>query len=251
MKETLVAALDATGQGFSADRVVADPTLNTAFLRECARLGVVSPPAELNRALLNLRKGGLLAGRKSKRTTFADEGDYRFAAEMAVRFLERRDGASLDEVICDPQRASEFDQLAAQIAPGYASLQYRWAALNVRKSSRLKPELLAKIARPIAVLSYRVEEIDPRRLPATQGLYLFFTKSAALYAGESENLRKRIEKHLDHSDNKGLAKWLWTHGKERLHLEIQVLASGTSTQVRRALELELIRSRSPEFNIKR
>jgi predicted GIY-YIG superfamily endonuclease len=251
MKELLVAALEVTGQGFSADRVVADPTLNAAFLHACAQRGLCGSPAELNRTLLNLRKRGLLSGRNSKKTTFVDEDDYRFAAEMAMRFLERRDGVSLDEVICDPQRATEFDELAARIAPGYTSLQYRWAALNVRKSNRLKPELLAKVARPVDVHSFRVDDIDSGCIPATQGLYLFFMKSAALYAGESQYLRQRIEKHLEHSDNNGLARWLWTHGKERLHLEIQILAPDTSTRIRRALELELIRSRSPEFNIKR
>jgi len=183
MKETLVAALDATDRGFSADRVVADPVLNAAFLGECARLGLRGSPRELNRALLNLRKRGLMAGRKSKRTTFADESDYRFAAEIAARFLERRDGVTLDEVICDPQRASEFDQWPPGLRRGTRVCGTVWAALNMRKSSRLKPELLARVASPVAVRSYRVDEIDSAHIPATQGLYLFFTKSAALYAG--------------------------------------------------------------------
>lgn len=250
MKDKLVAALNATAQGFSADRVVADPLLNVAFLRECLRLGLGGSARELNRALLNLRKAGLLGRRDSQRTSFADEADYQFAAEMTVRFLERRDGVTLDEIICDPSRANEFDRLASEIAPGYSSLQYRWAALNLRKARRLKPEILAKVAPPKSVSTFRVDEIDATQLPTGQGLYLFFTKGEALYAGETENLRKRIEKHLDHSDNKGLARWLWTYGKEQLHLEVQLLAQDTPTRVRRALELELIRSRSPVFNVK-
>ena len=55
MKDLLVAALEVTCQGFSADRVVADPALNAAFLHACAQRGLRGSPTELNRMLLNLR----------------------------------------------------------------------------------------------------------------------------------------------------------------------------------------------------
>jgi site-specific DNA-methyltransferase (adenine-specific) len=251
MKSKLIAALDATCQGFSPDRVVADPELNAAFLSEAGRLGLTAAAATLNRSLLNLRKAGDLRGRKSKKTSFADEGDYRFAAEMAIRFLERRDGISLDSIICDPQLAAEFDACGARIAPGYSPLQYRWAAFNLRKASRLKPELLARVAPPVAVAIHSVKDLDLGKIPAEQGLYIFFMATGALYVGEAENLFKRLKKHLDHSDNKGLARWMWEHGTDDVHVEIQVLAADMKTIVRRALETELIRSRTPLFNVAR
>jgi hypothetical protein len=165
MKSKLRNALDSTSQGLSPDRVVADPELNAAFLAECVRLGLVGSPATLNRALLNLRKQGELRDRKSRKTSFANEDEYRFAAEMAVRFLERRDGLSLDAIICDPAMATEFDGLAAKILPGYTSLQYRWAALNLRKKKRLQPELLATVVRPLRVATWRVEGLDLNASP--------------------------------------------------------------------------------------
>ena len=70
-----------------------------------------------------------------------------------------------------------------------------------------------------------------------------------VYIGECENLRKRLRKHLDHSDNKGLAHWLWQHGMSDLHLEFHVLPEDTTTRVRKALETELIASRQPTFNV--
>ena len=249
MKSALIAAFDATCQGFSPDRVVADPDLNAAFVAEVRRLGVSEAAADINRHLLNLRKRGLMSGHKAKRTPIRHEDEYRFAAEMAIRFLERRDGISLDSIICDPERAAEFDGFAASIAPGYSPLQYRWAALNLRKMSRLKPELLARVSRPDSVATYLVDGLDVAIVPSQQGLYIFFTSSAVLYIGEAENLRTRLKKHLDHSDNKGLARWIWAQGTSDLHLEIQLLAPETRTIVRRALETELIRSRSPVFNV--
>jgi hypothetical protein len=251
MKSKLIAAFDATCQGFSPDRVVADPVLNAAFVAEASGLALTESAAILNRSLLNLRKQGDLPNRKSKRTSFPDEGDYRFAAEMAIRFLERREGISLDSIICDPALAAEFDSIAAMIAPGYSPLQYRWAALNLRKMNRLKPELLARVAPPISVDTFQIKHFDLKCVPNQQGLYMFFTSAQVLYIGEAENLYKRLKKHLDHSDNKGLARWMWEYGTGDLHLELQTLAAETITAVRRALETELIRSRSPLFNVNR
>jgi excinuclease UvrABC nuclease subunit len=50
-----------------------------------------------------------------------------------------------------------------------------------------------------------------------------------LYVGEAINLRKRLRKHLDHSDNKGLARWLWENGATDLHLKIHVLEATAIT----------------------
>lgn len=252
MKALIIQALDATSDGYSPDRVVADPDLNSKFVDECRRRGSDASIAVLNRALLNVRKRGALSGRpRAKRTTFPDEEDYRFASEMAVRVLERRSGVSLDDIVCDPELAEEFDGLASSIAPGHTSLQYRWAALNLRKARGLEPELIARVAPPAKVLVWRVADLDLREVPPTQGLYLFFTSSELLYVGEAENLRLRLKKHLDHSDNKGFARWMWQSGSDELRIEVQVLEQTTSSRVRKALEIELIRSRNPIFNVRR
>jgi len=251
MKDKLRLAFAAAAGGFSPDRVVADPELNRVFLAACREQGLAGSDATLSRALLNLRKKGELRGLKSKRSSFPKEDEYRFAAEIAARFIERRDGLTLDDVLCDPQLAGEFDSLAARVAPGFTSAQYRWAALNLRKTKRLSPELLSRIVRPEQVYIFRVPDLDINAVPAASGLYLFFTTNCVLYVGEAENLNRRVRKHLDHSDSKGLARWLWEQGSDELHLELQVLPPNTTTRVRRAMEIELIRSRNPTFNIQR
>jgi len=165
--------------------------------------------------------------------------------------MERRDGVSLDDILCDPELAAEFDKLAATISPGFSPLQYRWAALNLRKAKRLRPEILARVAPPERVLSLPVKEWQLDAIPIAQGLYIFFTRSECLYVGEAESLRNRLGKHLDHSDNKGLARWMWDQGTEELFLELQLLAVDTTQRVRRALEMELIRTRRLIFNVQR
>ena len=235
--------------GYSPDRVIADPEMNRRFLTECSDLGLTAPPVHLNRALLNLRKQGALRGLLSRRTSFSNEDEYRFASEMTARHLERRESQTLDRIICDPHLATEFDTLAAAIAPGFATLQYRWAALNLRKARRMRPELLVQVVPPTAVHVFRVKELQSNQLPSQQGLYLFYTPSELLYVGESHCLRSRLDKHLDHSDNKLLARWIWEFGIDQLFLEVQTYADEVSTRIRKALETEVIRSRRPLFNI--
>ena len=236
--------------GFSPDRIVADPELNARFVAACRERGLQDSVERLNAALLNLRKSGALQGIKvSKRTSFANEEEYRFAAEVAVRYLETRYAVTLDQIICSPDFAAQFDAIAARIAPGHSSLPYRWAALYLRKTRCLRPEAIAHAVTLKSVELGLASEVHPEELPAEQGIYIFYCPIETLYIGETANLRKRIAKHLDHSDNRELAHWFWENGIGQVHLEVRFLPMDTPTRVRKAMETELIRSRRPRFNI--
>src|SRR5438270_701646 len=114
MKTAVRQAFVACNSGWPPDRVVADPDLNRSYIEKCRHLGLTNSVGELNVALINLRKGSHLKGLpRSRRTSFANEEEYRFAAEIAARYLERTKGVSLDVIISDPNLVSEFDRMAA------------------------------------------------------------------------------------------------------------------------------------------
>ena len=251
-EETIIQCFQSVRGDFSADRVVVDLDLNEKFIRACHGAGLLEAATDLNRELLNIRKRGHLprTGRCTA-TFFPNEEDYRFAAEIAARVLQRRDGLALDTIFCDPSLCRQLDELAMQIAPGFSPLQYRWAALNLRKAKKLSPEILGRVIQSETVLSFRVDGLSPEVIPTNQGLYVFYDPPQTLYVGEASNLRSRLKKHLDHSDNRGLARWLWEHGIATALVEIHVLPRETPTTHRRALETELIRSRNPLFNVLR
>jgi predicted GIY-YIG superfamily endonuclease len=250
MKSPLIEAFLAIPGDPSPDAVIADPELNALFLQKCSSLGLTDASESLNRSLLNARKCGDLEGlRKSKKTFVKRQEEFQFASEIAARFLERRDNVTLDQIICNPERAAEIDELARQLSPGFSYFEYRWAALGLRKRRKLKPELLARVVQAKSAVRKKVSDLAISDLPASQGLYIFYDREQALYAGECQNLRKRLRKHLDHSDNKSLAHWLWQHGVSELHLEFHVLPDDTETRARKALEAELIGSRKPTFNV--
>jgi hypothetical protein len=234
---------------YSSDVVVADPHLNKQFIRECKARGSSCSSEVLNLCLMNLRKSGDFGDVKSKKVSVRDQEDFRFASEIAIRFLERRDQVTLDQILCNPRRAAQFDKVASQIAPGFSSFQYRWAALNLRKRSKLRPELLGKVVLAENVILSSAKALRSGDVPVRPGLYILIEAKRVLYVGECQNLRQRISRHLEHSDNKGLARWLWKNGIRNLHVEYHVLPAGTPVRVRRAMELELIRSRNPFFNV--
>ncbi len=234
----------------SADVVIVDPSINQKFISSCMKRFSGFLPVELNLALLNVRKSNDLRGLpRSQRTIVRNQDDYRFASEIAARFMERRDQITLDRILCDPKMALEFDSVAARICPGFTPFEYRWAALNLRKTRGLKPEIGARLVRPDCCFSQKVSKVVIGGIPDKNGVYLFYNHLSTLYIGETDSLFKRIKRHLVHSDNKGLAHWIWEHGIDDLHLEYHVLPEGIKTRQRKALEAELIRCRRPIFNI--
>jgi site-specific DNA-methyltransferase (adenine-specific) len=250
MNSLLIEAFSEAADGWSADRVIADPELNRRFIDACRRRALDGPPVQLNLTLLNTRKRGVLP-RGARRTVMRNQDAYAFAAEIAVRSLERRHRTTLDRVLCDPALAQDFNAVAAAVAPGFTALEYRWAALRLRKTSRLKPEILGRAVPSEVFGPIATAELDIARVPNQQGLYILATREKVLYVGEARNLRARLKKHLDHSDNKFLARYIWEFGGGDLFVECHVLPEGTRTDVRKAMELELIRSRQAEFNVRR
>jgi len=250
MNDPIREAFAATHGGFSADRVLVDPELNAAFVSECRKRGLEQETRELNHFLLNARKASLLYGLvTTQETRFADLPDFFHPAQVAARFLERCDGLSLDRILCDPELAARFDSHAAELAHEPSVLKCRWAALYLRKNRRLRPELIAHMVRPTAMSLGPADQVVIAQLSDGPGLYAFHAQGQTLYVGEASNLRRRFAKHLDHSDNKSLARWFWEHGIAGVQLELRHLPSEVDQKTRRALEAELIVSSGAVFNI--
>lgn len=177
------------------------------------------------------------------------EDEYRFASEMAARFLERKHETTLDHIICDPGIVAEFDAMAERISPGFRPVQYRIAALNVWTNQRVQPEQVSQAVYPEEVRVALFSERPTDQIPQRQGLYLLHQANLTLYVGETKDLKVRLAKHGGHAEREGGEHWVWKRGAGHVILEYRVLPQETSTTIRRALALDLIRSRRPVFNI--
>ncbi len=191
-------------EGFSIDRVIADPELNSEFLKACRELGIAGRPVDWNHRLIGLRKGGKLSPLpKPKRTLMRreDMDDFIFASEIAWQLLSEKHEVSLDEILCDPDRAAEFDETASRFAPGWMPFHYRWGALRIRKEAKKKKEYAARLPENIRGARFKRRAVsvqDLRQVPVCEGLYLLQANGTNLYLGETYRLRERIEKQVRH-----------------------------------------------------
>jgi site-specific DNA-methyltransferase (adenine-specific) len=110
LSQGLRKAFGEMSQGYSLDRLVADPDLNAAFAERCRSLGLPGEARTWNRTLVRMRKQGDLDMPTQRRTeiSWQDCDPYVFASEIALRRMMDQGAASLDEVLCDPDLAGEF-----------------------------------------------------------------------------------------------------------------------------------------------
>lgn len=241
-------------QGYSTDRVVADPELDRRFLRRCRELSLGGTDFELNWRLFNGRKNKWLTDLpKTKNYTPSRKDEFEFSSEIATCYVQEqveareRRQVSLDKIICDPDLAAEFDKIAARLAPGFSPLDYRWVALGVRKAAGR----YANKAKEASVLSFTdfvsTLSVKASSIPTDQGVYLFRCEDESLFVGETDNLRHRIERHFDTSDKQGLPDWLYERGSRVINLSFVPTPEISPTE-RKIIELGAVNRLTPCFN---
>jgi len=213
-KELVLQAFRDVRDGRSPDYVIAAPDLNPHFLARARELGVESPDVEINLMLYGARKASKL---KDDPTT----KEYRlpkvvlpfvFACEWAIRHLQRdmltesNREPSLDDILCNPALAGRFDAIAARIKPGFSPLEYRWAALGLRKTGRQTAAELS-IGFPLNQ-QLNLFDLDPADVPETPGLYLIQADEKPLYVNSTDNLRAQVVRHRDCGGQVLVPDWL-------------------------------------------
>jgi hypothetical protein len=222
----IIQAFNAVHEGHSQDWVILESHHNRLFIERCRQLGLTLGEYDLNHLLMNIRKTKKYKGRLNRtavRSGFQDYDDCFFAAEIAIRTLQRTRGVTLDQVLCDPALRAQFDEIATKLAPGQTELKLRCAALNLRKTHRLRPEdaSSAQIESCDLVNAGPVGSISPASISSLPGAYVFYDHTRPIYAGETDNLQRRIGLHLA----SGLPEWLEAKEDEGFILKFSVLPS--------------------------
>lgn len=240
--------------GYSIDRVVADPEMNQQFLRRCRELGLTGSGFDLNWMLFNGRKNKYFSDLpKTKNYTASRKDEFEFSSEIAVRYVQEQvwereaRSISLDKIICDPDLAAEFDQIAAKLAPGFSPLDYRWVALGMRKASGRYASRAKSVDLPKFEVLGQTRDVKASSIPAEQGLYLFRCEDESLFVGDTDNLRHRIERHFESGGEDGLPDWLYHRGSKAISLGIVPMPEVTSTS-RKIVELGAVNRYRPLFN---
>lgn len=196
----IVLAYLVAGAGFSADQMLADPELNAAFTEQCRSNGSNAEPSQCFRKLLNLRKAGRLPRvemRRPRSLKYSDIDAYSFASEIAWQWVKfNLKIESLDEILCDPKGAAEFDRIAARYAPNHTPFEYRWAALSYRKRAKDYRRSMSQLSRSMKKTRLpRMQtwlNLDRHALADTSGVYAICDENEKLYIGETLNLSGRL-----------------------------------------------------------
>jgi site-specific DNA-methyltransferase (adenine-specific) len=137
--------------------------------------------------------------------------NWAFVSEWAMRHLQRellRETnrlIALDEILCNPDYATRFDALAARIKPGFTPLEYRWAALGLRKKGKTKPEPQD--------LTVSLECLIPlgealQKSPSGPGLYLIGAADQPLYVNHTDDLQAQLRRHVEIAGDRLVPDWL-------------------------------------------
>jgi hypothetical protein len=249
----IVRAFLDTREGYSPDYVVACPDANARFLQRARKLGVGGADADINHLLLDARKASKLKGHPTEieYRLSAEFDPYVFASEWAIRHVQRlllgeTDRlVTLDDILCDPSRAARFDEIVARIKPGFAKLDYRWAALAMRKKSKSKPapkSLKVDLERQMTL----GEMLDG--IPSGPGLYMIGSTSNALYVNHAEDLRDQIDRHKELAGDQLVPEWLLENKRAVAGLTYTHLA-GIQTDRLKEVRITIVAKYRPWLNL--
>lgn len=248
-------AFEKSHDGWSVDEVLIDDQRRDAFLEAAHRLQLPDDEQAICEALIAIRKSGKLNVESSRRATVELEA-YEPLAEIAARKIQDSMDASTDAILTNPKVRQAFDDAIVTMLPEEKNFYpYRKAALKLRKSRKLQPELTLRVTdwkRELKTMSLDEAKRQVESFPKRPAIYLFQDKTGYLYIGQTQNLRERMLKHLSDSDRQALARYLERNAQEVIQLELHIFAEDSpakDTRVREAYESELIRSRKPRLNI--
>ncbi len=233
----------------SPDLYIADPERNLLFLAECRRVGIQGTDYAINKALLYARKNRYLPDLNSVKTVF-DYEDYAFASEFAATELKYRTGASIDDILCDPGLVSKFDSIAKKLAPGFTSLQYRWAILSIRKAGRhnkLKPDFCM----PEFAGRFRLVRDPVEKMPIVNGVYILYEREKPLYARSTASLRHAVEQHRNPELLSAIADKLWRPNQDELLVSYATLPENSPKSLLLPVEKRVVEEKRPIFNVPR
>jgi hypothetical protein len=243
--------------GYSIDRVLADPHKNREFIHECWRLGADATEFDLNRALLRVRKSAQMGPITTVQRHVVPAqrlDEYIWGVEIALRLLqneeerERQLWVSVDRILCDPSLSYRFDNLARSIVPGFKAGEYRWAALVLRKnSSRSMPGFFAPFRfQDVGSLSQVYDEC----LYDGPGLYWIHSNRKDIFIGQAACIRQQLQRmsQLKVQEIPHLHRPL-SHELNDARVAVAKCPSLSATD-RQALRASLVCSRSPLLNVR-
>lgn len=177
-------------------------------------------------------------------------------AELAFAQLNYRYNVSRDDLLTNPEIGAAFDALALKIGRGGDVVDYRIAAMHLRKDIRSRrggeAKKLANFS--VAELTKRWQHVGSfaaislEDVPAAEGIFALSEPNRYLYLTRFPNMREGVELFRDPAVFAALGNRFWTPSLENISLQlIQGAEVGGATL--RLLELKSLEVYRPIFNL--
>jgi hypothetical protein len=262
-EHTVLRAFGDIAQGYSVDRVLADPELSEKFYERCKALGLSASREAANRRLLVIRKNPrsrLRVPHVQRPVRLQNAMEFLYAAEFAMVELSYRYGATVDDMLANPKFGAEFDRIAATLEPKHSPVEHRLAALYIRKrrhfDSKRDRDRVTQV--PLGRIANRwidlgtLADMHLERVQNENGL-LLVTESGdrerALYATEDNDLRRAAKPFAELGIYQAVAGYFWTPQPDQIRLSVAPLEKKYFGFSRRDWLLKLIQTREPIFNL--
>ncbi len=258
----VVQAFEDVRQGAGTDAILWDRSLARAFAQRCRDLGLEASDAFLNRRLIAIRKSlrryqkhGISIAPATKTETHPSiVPQYAHVIEFALVRLRYRYGASIDDILLDPDLGDKFEHLASELAPGLREVDLRLGALYIRKTRYFEKKELAKIegldvkvvekawSKPVSLAV-----VNPANVPSSPGLIELKEGGRYLYISRNEDIRPAAEQMRTGKAFELVANGFWTPRLDEISFQFATggKVGGIGIGV---WEKRLIRDREPIFN---
>ena len=258
----VVKAFEEVRDGAAPDAILWNRQLSQAFIRQCRDLNLPGTNAYLNRRLINIRKNSRryeAHGISISATTRSNPHpsivqQYAHVIEFALVRLRYRFGASIDDILVDPDLGDKFEKLAIEIAPGLVSTDLRLGALYIRKTRHINKENLRKShgldvhqldkewSKPGSLASVRASDV-----PSSPGLIEMKERGRYLYISRNDNILSAVEQLQSGKAFELVANGFWKPSLEDITIQFVQGTKFHGVGIN-MWERKLIRDLEPIFN---
>lgn len=251
----IVKAFAQIHDGYSVDRTLADPQLAARFVKQCQQLGIDASHAAVCRRLLGLRKAGGFAvttTREDKRNLHP----FLIPAELAFAKLMYRYDASYDDLLADPDVGKAFDENVAKVGRSGDAVDYRLAALHLRKNVRSRRKADAEELAHLDISKVkahwhtlgRLSDVQLDTLPDSEGVFSLREPDRYLFLSQSNNLRSGIGIFHDKDVLASVGNHFWSPSPDKIMVDFVRPADVRGVSLR-LFELKAIETYQPIFNM--
>ena len=260
-EKLILRAFEETRKGYTLERVLADPLLTGKMLRRAKEHGVEAEDHAVILRLFRIRKspkgqsrlGNPTATEPKRRHTI-----YEPAAEISLSQMRYRYGASVDDILAYTHIGREFDNLCQKISPGHSAVDFRLAALHVRKSRyceknerTLFDSLTEKKADRTLTRHESLKKFDPNRFRGMKGIVGLVEESEMerfIYLTGTRDVAETVRPFIRNEALQAVGNSFWKPSLSDIH----VYTYGMNDTLRNAPQLlwtnRLISLKTPIFN---